>query len=397
MHEPSFDRELEGLKYYYPPKTDILGLGSVEGAIEDFKPDRFYLTGDPGSYTAYSTVMPERIPSFAYVPIEGEPIINVHWRDLLSKTDYMTCTEYGQGVIKRQLNRDVEYAYHGVDSLFQPLAPDERRRLRERLGWTDKFVLICVATNVHRKQWPRLFEALAKLKHQLKQRDIILYAHTIPFDGHWLEGWNLPEVAYSYGVLDEVVFNPMLMRHHNFIPETGGTTDLPSLPQLYSAADLFVLASQVEGFGLPILESMACGTPVGVTQYGAGWEVAHGAGVGFGIRDWEIHKSGTKYANVDPDSIVKEVLKLKRNPNQLAALARAGLEKARRFTWDDFNQKVVDGTFKATSVLAKERGAPQEAQDRGQADQPVGSPENEASTNLLRKAAARSRPATAQV
>ena len=55
---------------------------------------------------------------------------------------------------------------------------------------------------------------------------------------------------------------------------------MPGLVEMYNASDLFVLPSQVEGFGLPIAEAMACGLPVMVTKYAAGWEVASPAGKG---------------------------------------------------------------------------------------------------------------------
>lgn len=334
------------IKFYLPQAGDEMGILAVPGAVEDFKPDRIYIMGEPGTLTAYASVTPTSVPVFAYCPIEGEPILNHYWREVLKVIDFMTCSRYGVKVVKESIGKDIGFAYHGVDPVFRPLPPTERARLRAELGWADKFVLITVATNVNRKQWPRLFEALRILKSKYNQRDILLYAHTVPFDNHYLEGWNLPEVAMGLGVNDEVVFNPLMSKHLAAIPEESG--DVPSLPELYAAADLFVLPSQVEGFGLPIAESLACGTPALVTRYAAGWEVAAAGGTGIAVKDWTIHKSGTRYANVDPESIAREILRLKRNPKQLAALGRLGVERAAAdFTWDDFKKKVVDGTRQA--------------------------------------------------
>lgn len=334
------------IKFYLPETGDEMGLLMVPKAIEDFKPDRIYIMGEPGTLTAFASVTPTTVPVFAYCPIEGEPVLNHYWREVLKVLDFMTCSRYGVKVVKDSIGKDIDYAYHGVDPVFHPLPPAERARLRAELGWSDKFVLMCVATNVNRKQWPRLFEAIHILKTKYNQRDILLYAHTVPFDNHYLEGWNLPEVAMGLGVNDEVVFNPLMSKHLAAIPEESG--DVPSLPELYAAADLFVLPSQVEGFGLPIAESLACGTPALVTRYAAGWEVAAAGGTGIAVKDWTIHKSGTRYANVDPESIAREILRLKRNPKQLAALGRLGVERAAAdFTWDDFKKKVVDGTRQA--------------------------------------------------
>jgi glycosyltransferase involved in cell wall biosynthesis len=328
------------------PKTgDVMGFLKIQDAIEDFQADVVYHTGEPGTFTAFAKVVPARIPLVGYVPIEGQPIVEYQWREVLSSLDWFTCSQYGVDVAKRSLNKDILYAYHGVDhEVFN--VNGRRDEVRKMFGWEDKFVIICVASNVRRKQWPRLIEALSILKHQYKQKDIVLYAHTVPFDNYWLEGWNLPVITAAYGVYHEVLFNPKLDKHNASISEIEND-ELPSLVDMYNAADLFVLPSQVEGFGLPIAEAMACGVPVVVTRYGAGWEVASPAGVGVTPRDWELHKSGTNYGNIDPKVLAKEILKLKRNPKERLRLAKIGLERAKDFTWDRYKELLLDGIVHA--------------------------------------------------
>lgn len=345
------------IRQYVPEQNDGMGLRKALEAIDDFAPDVIYATGDPGSLAAFSLVIPARIPVFFYCPIEGEPILLPEWQQLLKTVPFMTCSNYGVEVARRDLQREVEMVYHGVDrDVFKPLTPERRAEVREAVGWTDKFVAMTVAANVERKQHPRLFEAMALLKSKYKQRDILLYDHTVPFQNHYLNGWNLPFIADAYGVHNEVVFPPF-GGFGASMSETG-TGGKIGLADMYGAADMFILPSQVEGFGLPIVEAMASGLPVAVTKYAAGYEVAqHGQGVGIPVHDWTIHKSGTKYANVSPEAIAKVILDLKRDPKRRARMSAAGIAAVERFDWSDFERAVVRGVKEAQAEAPQHEGA----------------------------------------
>ena len=311
-------------------------------AMDEYDPDIIYATGDPGSIAMIAMVIPASKRFLAYVPIEGEPLFNTAWRAVLSEIDFFTCSNYGVKVVEDSLGKTVDMVYHGVDrNKFYPLTTDERIQYRERLGWDGKFVISVVAQNVRRKQLTRLIEAVAILKHSYHTKDIVLYLHTVPFQNHWLEGWNLPEVSAAFGLTDEVVFNPLMSGFGKGVPETGDM-DVPGLRELVGASDLFVLPSQVEGFGLPIAEAMAVGTPVAVTKYAAGWEVASlGGGTGIVPSDWEIHKSGTRYANLDPQEIAKTIAALKRNPRKLSVMRDTGLRAVDNFDWTKFEDYLI--------------------------------------------------------
>jgi len=353
------------VQFFTPEKNDPMGLVRAIKVFDDheFEPDLIYVTGDPGSVAALAQVIPESVPLLAYVPIEGEPMVNSTWRALLSHIDFFTCSQYGVEVAKAGLGKTVDSVYHGVDTdVFGPLAEDERAEYRTRLGWDGKFVVTVVAQNVRRKQLTRLIEAVSILKHQYNQRDILLYLHTVPFQNHWLEGWNLPEVAQAFGVADTVVFNPLMDGFGKGVPEKGDL-DVPGLRELVGSADLFVLPSQVEGFGLPIVEAMAVGTPVAVTKYAAGWEVAKtGGGVGIPVSDWEIHKSGTRYANVSPADVAKTILGLKRDPKKLGRMRAQGLEAVSQFDWTAFEEYVVG---KAQEVRSRHEAGSQLSSEEG--------------------------------
>jgi len=92
------------------------------------------------------------------------------------------------------------------------------------------------------------------------------------------------------------------------------------LPLLYAAAGLFVFPSLYEGFGLPPLEAMACGTPVAVSKAAALPEVVGNAGVFFDPND--------------PHDIAKTVTALIHDDKKRAQLAQKGLERAANFSWE---------------------------------------------------------------
>ena len=336
----------KGIRFYVPSSpSDVLGIGDINDAVLDFKPDVAYMTADPGSVTALAYGLPD-MPAFAYIPVEGEPVANRDWRLVFRTIPLVACTKYGSDLIRQTVNRQVPYIYHGVDhDIFR--VTGVRDDVRKMMKWEDKFVITCVSTNVRRKQIPRLMQAVSSLIHHYKQDDIILYLHTIPFQNYWLEGWNLMEVASAVGIEKETFFHPFMVKRGSSIPERTGELRNPGLADLIEGSDLFVLPSQVEGFGLPIAEAMACGVPVLVTKYAAGWEVASPAGRGIPIGDWEVHKSGTFYANVSVDGLAKEILRLKRNPKELARMSESGLRRAQDFQWSSFTESLIQNVESA--------------------------------------------------
>jgi glycosyltransferase involved in cell wall biosynthesis len=100
----------------------------------------------------------------------------------------------------------------------------------------------------------------------------------------------------------------------------AGFASMEDQPLWYNAAALFVYPSLYEGFGLPVLEAMACGTPVLVSDRASLPEVVGDAGV-----------------LVDPDKIDAlgdAMFSLLNDDDRRADLAVRGLERARTFTWD---------------------------------------------------------------
>jgi alpha-1,3-rhamnosyl/mannosyltransferase len=100
------------------------------------------------------------------------------------------------------------------------------------------------------------------------------------------------------------------------------------LPPLYNAAAVSVLPSAYEGFGLPVLEAMACGTPVVCAQAGALPELVGGVAPLFPVHSAE--------------ALAGVLLELLGDPGRRAELARRGLDRAAQFTWQQTAASTVD-------------------------------------------------------
>jgi glycosyltransferase involved in cell wall biosynthesis len=103
----------------------------------------------------------------------------------------------------------------------------------------------------------------------------------------------------------------------DFVPDAD-------LPALYNLADLFVFPSLYEGFGIPPLEALACGTPVVTADNTALREVFEGAAV---------LCQATNTASIT-EAILTTLESLDGDRLLLTELRHEGLERAKRFTWE---------------------------------------------------------------
>jgi len=183
---------------------------------------------------------------------------------------------------------------HGVDPVFRPLVADDARAsaVRRRYSLPSTFAL-AVGSIEPRKNLPRLIEALETLRRRPGSADISL-VHAGP------EGWR-PEAATS-----------SITRFLGYVP----TEDLAAL---YSLARVFVYPSLWEGFGMPVLEAMACGCPVVTSNLSSMPEVAGEAAVFVDPYSTEDVARGVAVAWEDASL-----------RDRLVALGR---ERAAQFTW----------------------------------------------------------------
>jgi glycosyltransferase involved in cell wall biosynthesis len=182
--------------------------------------------------------------------------------------------------------------YHGVDhEIFRPYETF-RRFVREKYGLKNLFVVISVGRLVRHKRHTDIIEALSK----------------IPETALVLVGGG-PEEKRIVALAKEKKVR--LLHFKNISDEF--------LASLYNAADVYVHASVLEGFGLIVLEAMACGLPIICYDAGDFKNIVLGVGVVLKPRDVE--------------AMVHAIEFLKEKNGEQKALSQAALKKSKAFTW----------------------------------------------------------------
>ena len=188
---------------------------------------------------------------------------------------------------------------HGCDSRFRPLDKDLYRERAARYGLPERYIL-AVGLIQPRKNLPTLLEAFAQLTGDDADLALAIVGR---------EGWALEQVKAQVGALhlqDRTVF-------------TGAVPD-EDLPAIYNAALLLAYPSFYEGFGLPPLEAMACGTPVVAANTTSLPEV--------------VGEAGILVPPHDANALAEAMGHIAGSVELAQRLSQAGLEQAARFSWE---------------------------------------------------------------
>jgi len=196
-------------------------------------------------YVSYSPVDCLPIPESIEIPSKKS------WR-VLSMTK-ITQEEFEKVGVKSTL---VE---HGVNTeLFRPLEDEERKKILIAGGFKgEEFIFGSVGANKGlRKNFPDLFEAFRLfLDNNPDAKNALLYIHSPPdVQG----GVSLTHLKKIWNLEDKVVFTDEFSQYRGLTEQ--------EMAVLFNIFDVFVLPTMGEGFGLPIIEAQACGTPVIATK-----------------------------------------------------------------------------------------------------------------------------------
>ncbi len=247
--------------------------------------------------------------TFAYVhPETHNRLDNVRYRWQLPYTArradaVITVSECSRHDLMCYLGLEAKHVHvipEGVDPRFKPIADDgARQAVLARYRITPPYLLYVGGINA-RKNIVRLFEAYTRVRES--QPDV-----TLVIGGK--RQWQTHEIDATFRRLD-------LASHVHFT----GYVDDADLPALYSAADAFVFPSLYEGFGIPPLEAMACGTPVVTSNVSSLPEVVGDAALT--VDPYDVAGLAAAIGRVLADTALR------------ADLRQRGIERAAQFTWE---------------------------------------------------------------
>ncbi len=217
----------------------------------------------------------------------------------------------------------IDVIYNGVSPRFHPgVSREEKERVASKLGLTFPYLLFLGGEKPH-KNVRNVVRAFAKARQERSLPHSLVLAGPLPANPARLEA------LIAALELNTVVRRP-------------GVVEDADLPGLYAGAEAFLYPTLYEGFGLPVVEAMACGTPVLTSATSALQEIAGG------------------YAClVDPmdvNAIASGIAQLATDEAARAEFAELGRKRALDFSWDKTARKTLEvyaAALRASAVSRK--------------------------------------------
>ncbi len=195
----------------------------------------------------------------------------------------------------------------GVTPEFRPIRDNAiLQQARQKYHLPDHFLLY-VGTIEPRKNLSTLLKAFSTVADQMPDHRLVIVGP---------KGWmvdNIHQQTDQLRISDKVYFT--------------GYVERDDLPLIYNLAEVFIYPSAYEGFGLPVLEAMACGTPVISSNVSSMPEILGDAGVLIAPNDSQV--------------LGQSLLDLINDPMERQRLSLKGLKRASTFTWERTAEKTI--------------------------------------------------------
>lgn len=213
------------------------------------------------------------------------------WIDMYSEADkLLSYTDWGIDVLKKYGLKNVHKSAAPCPSKeYKPIPEETKSQLKSSLNLGNPIIIGTVMRNQPRKLFPDLFRDFKRLLVEKKRDNVYLLCHTSMPDT-----WELDELLLEYGVQDRVLFSYVCKscekveisfykgtRCHcnnckNYTLMFSGTQlgiSNDALNQIYNLMDVYVQYHTNEGYGIPLVEAIACGVPIFAIDYSAPTEI----------------------------------------------------------------------------------------------------------------------------
>lgn len=202
----------------------------------------------------------------------------------------------------------VVVTYLGINPMFRPLDREKcYSKINTKYGLSGSEYIVSVGELHPGKNFVRLIQAFSKIKNNNAPYKLLIVGK---------KGWRYQDI---YAVVEDLdLKNDVIFT--NYVP-------FEELPVLYNGAALYVYPTLYEGFGLPALEAMACGTPLVTSNVSSLSEVVGDGGI-----------------FVDPynvDSLSEAIAKVLSDNNLRSDLIKKGLLQAKKFTWEKTARQTI--------------------------------------------------------
>lgn len=253
------------------------------------------------SFVHYPETFPETLVKYlnSIVPWSVERATHVLADSKATKADLMAVWQVPE--------EKITVLYSGVSERFRPVEDKkERAQVRRVYNLGERPYVLAVGTVQPRKNYQMLVRAFRPVAERLPHKLVVAGGKG------WMEEEMTAEVERQ-GLQERVLFTGFVADAH--------------LPALYSEASLLAFPSLYEGFGLPILEAMACGVPTVISDGSSLPEVAGEAAV--------------QLSATDEAAWSETLLTLLENDQKRESMVEAGFAQVARFSWFKAAQKLI--------------------------------------------------------
>ncbi len=316
------------MKVYHTKGEDVKDYYAAEVlqyAIDDFKPDIVLTVQDYWMLhkVAFVLAHPYKLKWFHWGTLDGDPLPH----QAREAARWVHFHLYYSNFARIEMLSVLPQVFGDV--LYPPVNPKvfhelDKEELRKKFHLDNHKTIVCCARNQIRKNLPVLFDAMKIVVQEIPNAALILASsiHAKTDTGE-SAGYDLDRYVSERGLGDHVI-----------IPQTVDRTpiDDETLNVQYNLADINILPSVGEGFGLPYIESGISGIPSVAVDCAASTEIVRDRGILVKPAAYTYNQGGSKYYMVKPQDLAESIIKLLTNDKLRKKMGRNAKKFAKTLT-----------------------------------------------------------------